>query len=138
MTIELFACSLRQCSSSDWYKAPEDHRSPHDAWVESITISEPSSGERHQNRGLEIHIRLLGAYHDGTIEFTYTGVQHYSIEAMRDIAGHGDWLEDEVDVRRHDTLLHKVALTNGRFEIEAQNIEYRWCPSHPSAILDVT
>jgi len=47
---------------------------------------------------------------------------------MRDAAGHGDWLEDEVDVRRHDTLLHKVKLTNGSFEIEADVIEYKWTP----------
>jgi hypothetical protein len=128
MTNEVFAYPLRQCSSFDWYKSPEDHRSPHDAWVESITISEQSSGERHENRGLEIHVRLLGAYHDGTIEFTYKGVQNYSIRAMRDAAGHGDWLEDKVDVRRHDTLLHKVILTNGGFEIEAHDIEYKWTP----------
>lgn len=96
MTNEVFTCSLRECSSFDWYRLPEDHRSPHDAWVESIIISEPSSGDRHENRGLEIHVRLLGAYHDGTIEFNYKGVQRYSIEAMRDAAGHGDWLEDEV------------------------------------------
>lgn len=128
MTNEVFTCPLRQCSSSDWYKFPEDHRCPHDSWVEAITISEPSSGERHQNRGLEIHVRLLGAYHDGIIEFTYKGVQNYSIRGMRDVAGHGDWLEDEVDIRRHDTLLHKATLTNGSFEIEAHEIEYKWTP----------
>ena len=128
MTSEVFICPLRECSSFDWYKFPENHRSPHDAWVESITISEPSSGERHQNRGLEIHVRLIGAYHDGTIEFTYKGVRRYAIEAMRDVAGHGDWLEDDVDVKRHDSLLHRVTLTNGSFEIEADDIEYKWTP----------
>lgn len=128
MTNEVFTCSLRQCSSFDWYTFPEDHRSPHDAWVESITISEPSSGERHEKRGLEIHVRLVGAYHNGTIEFTYMGVQSYSIRARRDVAGHGDWLEDKVDVRRHDSLRHCVTLTNGSFEIEANEIEYKWTP----------
>jgi hypothetical protein len=101
MKNEPFTCPLRQCWSLDWYKYPPDPRCPHDAWVESVTISEPSSGERQENRGLEIHIRLLGAYQDGTIEFTYRGVQNYSMQAMRDVAGHGDWLEDEVDVKRH-------------------------------------
>src|SRR5260370_18232815 len=47
---------------------PEDHRSSHDTWVESITISEPSSGGRHEHRGLEIYVRRLVAYHDGTID----------------------------------------------------------------------
>ena len=128
MTNEAFTCPLHECISFDWYHLAEDHRSPHDAWVECITISEPSSGDRHQNRGLEIHVQLIGAYHDGTIEFTYKRVHHYSIQAMRDTAGHGDWLEDGVDVRRHDTLLHRVTLTNGGFEIEAEGIEYMWTP----------
>jgi hypothetical protein len=128
MTNDVFTNPLRQCCSLDWYKYPPDHRCPHDAWVESVTVSEPSSGERHENRGLEIHIRLLGAYHDGIIEFAYTGVQNYSMQAVRDVAGHGDWLEDEVDVKRQDTLLHKITLTNGSFEIEAKDVEYKWTP----------
>jgi hypothetical protein len=126
MTNEALTFPLRQCVVFDWYKFPPDHRCPQQASVESITISEPSSGERHENRGLEIHIRLLGAYHDGIIEFTYKGVQNYSVQAMRDVAGHGDWLEDEVDVKRHDTLLHKITLTNGSLEIEAEYVEYKW------------
>lgn len=128
MINEALTYSLRECAASDWYKFPEDHRSPHDAWVESITISEPYSGDRHQNRGLEIHIRLLAGYHDGIIEFIYKGVQEYSIRAMRDVAGHGDWLDDEVDVSRHDLLVHKVTLTNGSFRVEANEVEYRWTP----------
>ena len=128
MTNEAISCSLRQCSAFDWYTFPPDHRCPHDAWVESITILEPSSGERQQNRGLEIHVRLLGSYHDGVIEFTYKGVQNYSIRARRDRAGHGDWLKDEVDVRPHDILRHNVTLAYGSFEIEAEHIDYKWTP----------
>ena len=55
-------------------------------------------------------------------------MRRYAIEAMRDVAGHGDWLEDDVDVKRHDSLLHRVTLTNGSFEIEADDIEYKWTP----------
>lgn len=128
MTNEVFTCSLRECSSFDWYSFPEDHRSPHGAWVESIKITEPSSGDRQENRGLEIHVRLLGSYHDGIVEFTYREVQSYAIQARRSLVGHGDWLEDNVDVRRHDTLSHCVQLTNGSFEIEANEIEYKWTP----------
>jgi len=79
---------------------------------------------------LEIRVLLLGAHHDGSIEFTYKGVKRYSIEAVRDVAGHGDWLEDRVDVKKHDPLLHKVTLANGAFEIEAEDVEYRWTPLH--------
>jgi hypothetical protein len=128
MNHQAFTCSLRECESSDWYTFPEDHRSPHDSWVETITIEEPSLGERHELRGLEIRIRLLAAYHDGMIEFTYKRVQHYSLSGMRDATGHGDWLEDKVKVTKHDVLVHKVTLTNGDFEIEAAEIEYSWTP----------
>ena len=91
-------------------------------------ISEPSSGERHENRGIEIRIRLLGAYHDAVIEFTYKRVRGYSLRGMRDAAGHGDWLEDSLKAQRNNSLRHKVTLTNGDFEIEAKEIEYKWTP----------
>jgi hypothetical protein len=122
MTNEVLTCSLRQCSSSDWYTLPEEHRSPTGAWVKSITISDPSSAAS------LIHVQLLGAFRDGTIEFTYKEVQSYAIRARRDVAGHGDWLEDKLDVKRHDSLRHRVTLTNGSFEIEANEIEYKWTP----------
>jgi hypothetical protein len=129
MEHEIFVCSLQDCNTADWYSFPEDHRSPHDAWVESITISEPFSGEHQEKRSLQIQIRLLGAYHDGIIEFTYKGVNSYSLEGMRDIAGHGDWLEDEVQhKKKHDLLIHSVTLTNGTFHIEAEDIQYKWTP----------
>jgi hypothetical protein len=60
--------SVFALASSDWYFLPSEHRCPHDAWLESIIISEPSTGERHELRSASIRIRLLGAYHDGFIE----------------------------------------------------------------------
>lgn len=128
MNEKAFACSLRECNSLSWYTWAEDHRSPQGSWVQSITVSESSSGERHETRGIEIHILLVGAYHDGTIEFTYRRVRRYSLEGMQDVAGHGDWLEDELTLKKNNSLLHKVSLTNGNFEIEAEEIEYRWTP----------
>ncbi len=119
---------MRECISSDWYTFPGDHRCPHDAWVEAITVSEPFFGERKAQRSLEIHVRLLGSYHDGVIEFTYRGVQRYVIRAGHDAAGHGDWLEDKVDIGEQNTLRHSVRLTNGSFEIQANEAVYKWTP----------
>jgi hypothetical protein len=96
--------------------------------VESITISEPSYGEHHQVRGLEIRVRLLGAYHDGNIEFTYKRVLRYLIGAIPERAAHGDWLEDDVDVKEDASLVHRVKFTNGSLKIEAEEIEYKWIP----------
>ena len=55
-------------ATSDWYFGASDHRVPHDAWLEKIVISEPSSGERHELRETSIRVRLLGAYHDKILE----------------------------------------------------------------------
>lgn len=62
-------------------------------------------------------------------------MQRYSIRAVGDGVGHGDWIEDEVDVKRKDTLSHKVTLSRGSFEIEADTIEYTWTPlyRHPAS-----
>jgi hypothetical protein len=92
--------------------------------VESVTISEPASSERHQTRELQIQIRLLGAYHDGIIEFEYSGVQNYSLGGSG-ITGHGDWLRDEVE-DRDDIIRHTVLLVNGQFQIEAKEAQYKW------------
>jgi hypothetical protein len=50
----------------------------HDAWLETLTVRETASGERKQNRQLEIQVRLFGPYHDGWIHLNYTGVTQYS------------------------------------------------------------
>src|SRR5688500_2497249 len=64
---------------SDWYFNFNDHRAPHDACLAQVAIEEtrnpPGEGPR-----LTITIRLLGAYHDGWIEFRYDGVSRYRIE----------------------------------------------------------
>ena len=39
-------------ATAAWHYDFSDHRSPHDSWVESITVQEPSSGNRHQHRKL--------------------------------------------------------------------------------------
>ena len=124
MRQDVLLLSLRECNASDWYRHPEDHRCPHDAWVENVAISEPAFGARSEQRMVQIRIQLLGAYQDGTIEFTYHGVHHHSLHALGP-SGHGDWLSDEV-LDRGRSLVHNVVLTKGRFEIEAKEVEYRW------------
>ena len=57
--------SARQFAMAPWHYDQQDHRCPHDSWLEALTISEPSSGVRCEIRSINILIRLLGAYHDG-------------------------------------------------------------------------
>lgn len=64
-------------AASEWYFDFSDHRCPHDSWLESVTIGETSMGARHEQWTSTLTIRLLGAYHDGCIEFSYPGVYDY-------------------------------------------------------------
>ena len=43
-------------ASASW-RRDEDHRNLHDAWVESLTIRELSSGDRRELRQLEIEVQ---------------------------------------------------------------------------------
>src|SRR5437763_6043396 len=65
-------------AAASWHFDHEDHRCPHDAWVESVLFREPSSGPRHEKRELEIEVRLLGAFHDGYLHLFYERVHSYS------------------------------------------------------------
>ncbi len=128
MTNEGFSLPLHQCNSSSWYNEPEAQCSPRGSWVQSIAVTEQSSSSQKEIRGSEIHIRLLGQYQDGFIEFTYEGVQNYSLSGIRDVSGSGHWLEDDLKLTKHNRFVHKVTLTNGDFRIEAEEIEYKWTP----------
>jgi hypothetical protein len=118
---------LLDCATSDWYTSPSDHRCPHDAWVEAVTISERVEGERQEKRAIEIQIRLLGAYHDGKIEYAYRGVNEYSLQTSGTAKGHGDWLRDNIE-DCDGAILHSIALVNGKLQIKAADIEYKWTP----------
>ena len=71
--------SARDFALAEWHHNYKDHRAPHDAWVESLTINETASGLHQENRQAHIKLRLLGAYHDGHIEIEYLNVKRYSI-----------------------------------------------------------
>jgi hypothetical protein len=127
-------------ASAEWHYDFNDPRCPHDAWVESVTILEPSSGDRHEIRGLEIRIELLGSYHDGRIRLTYPGVRHYSFYQPPRSHGrllnrsHGDWLIDEITPSENSrpTLLlvvHEIRFDSGAvWTIEAEDVRYEWLP----------
>jgi hypothetical protein len=51
-------------AASDWYLGSADHRAPHDAWLLSASFDETGLGERNEDRGVSLCVRLLGAYHD--------------------------------------------------------------------------
>jgi len=124
-----------ELASSDWYFNFQDHKCPHDAWLENMTILEPSEGERHEVRSTDIKIRLLAAYHDGYIEFHYKGVVAYTLTATSAQEGMGDWRYDEFRLHPDGHIIHEIewAATPRRdgstWVIEAEDVNYSWLPN---------
>jgi hypothetical protein len=133
---EMLPQSAFEFATAPW-RDSDDHRNLHDAWVESLTIREPSSGDRHEKRALELHLLLLGAYHDGHTVLIYRDVQSYALDTPVTFkrppfnVGHGDWLVDEVTLSENNFVQHEIEFSRGsRWRIECRDIEWAW---HPKA-----
>lgn len=123
-----------ELASSEWYFDPKDHRCPHDAWLESLVVSEPSTGSRQEIRHTTIRVRLLGAYHDGFIELVYPKVFSYQLTSPLAERGLGDWRYDEFRVDPSGHVIHEVEWAGfgskeaSRWIIEASDLEFHWIP----------
>jgi hypothetical protein len=117
-------------ASAPWHYDFDDHRAPHDGWVDEIVIRESTMGEQKENRALEIVVRLFGAYQDGHIELRYSEVQSYLLASGDTIGlGHGDWLYDEIRLSDRERVLHEVEWSRGnRWLIECRDVTYEWRP----------
>ena len=138
-----------------WHYHTADHRSPHDAWVESLALHERARvidrgpinvaheevpAEDPPARKVDIHLRLLGAYHDGHIEFVYTNVNSYSLSKPPLGPGsfgsggwkyfnHSDWLIDEVRLSDRGLVIHEIVFaSDSRWLIECEDFTYEWRP----------
>jgi len=113
---------------SDWYFNPEDHRCPHDAWLEVATMREPASGARHEIRHLTFSIELLGAYHDLRLRLSYPRVFGYQFLGDAVAQGHSDWRYDEFRVSNNGHLLHEIEWwgheATSRWLIEADDVVF--------------
>lgn len=135
--VEQFPCGAFALASSDWYFDFRDHRCPHDAWLEELTISESATGDRCEDRTTEIRVRLLGAYHDGFIELHYLGVTRYSLSSSSAVRGIGDWLYDEFRLHPDGHLIHEIEWAGfqgddgSHWLIEAADVKFEWKPNQP-------
>jgi hypothetical protein len=91
-----FPPSAYALATSDWYFDFSDHRCPHDAWLESLSLTESVSGARGEIRAVSMRVRLVGAYHDGYIELLYPRVVRYRLSVNDGERGHRDWRYDEL------------------------------------------
>jgi hypothetical protein len=114
-------------ASADWHYSFEDHRCPHDGWVESLQLIERQEGDRYENyRRLEMHVRVLGAYSDVYLDLHYKGVYRSSIVVLPPGGyadhGHGDWLIDEVRLSVRRKVIHEVLFVRGKWLIECDDL----------------
>jgi hypothetical protein len=120
-------------ATAEWYQNPGDHRCPHDGWLESLVVSESPERTR-ELRSVSIRTRLLSAYHDGHIEFSYSKVFAYTMESQSCTKGLGDWQYDEFRLSSEGHLIHEIEWSgfpnrkDTRWIIEASDVEFRWIP----------
>lgn len=123
--------SAYDCAVASWHYNHNDHRCPHDSWLESFVVSEIPSGSRAEKREIAIEMRLFGAYHDGSLKLSYPGVRSYEFSSKRNPceAGHGDWLADEIRLSECNLVLHEILFSSGsRWTIESGDILVGWEP----------
>ena len=71
-------------ATSEWHSNYGHRMSPHDGWLERLTIGEPAQGTRREARSISITIELLGSHHDGLIRFVYPSVRSYHLQCPED------------------------------------------------------
>jgi hypothetical protein len=97
--------------------------------LEAVTIAEPATGKRYEERTVALRIRLLGSFHDGYLEFEYPRVFRYEVRSESVLQGHGDWLYDEFRVGEAGQLIHEIEWASGsRWLIEASDVAFKWLP----------
>ena len=125
--------SAYEFAAAPWHYDHNDHRCPHDSWVEALTISEAAAGKRREKRHIELAIRLLGAFHDGYLELSYSDVEAYSLVGASDkkrVIGHDDWLADEVRLSEKNLVDHEILFRGtSRWLIECGDINVVWTPA---------
>jgi hypothetical protein len=102
--------------SNPYYYDSQNHKCPHDGWIETLLINERYTKENRQDSIIDITIKLLGAYHDYFIYFNYKNVINYSLE-MKKLSqvgnkGHGDWLIDEISLVNNNILIHEIEFSS--------------------------
>lgn len=128
---DMFPRKAHEFASARWHYDFDDHRCPHDSWVESICVNEPSSGDRNEIRVIDISIKLLGAYHDGWLTLLYQNVKKYNFfyEHADNVPtiGHGDWLIDELRLSDNGLVVHEIVFSNNaRWLIECSDMHFDW------------
>jgi hypothetical protein len=120
-------------ASLNWCFDANDHRSPHDGWLESVMIEERGTGARRENRACSIRVVLLGAHHDCRIELNYAKVYSYRFENFDSAKGASDWRYDEFRLADGGRAIHEIEWATGHgrgasWLIEAADVQFKILP----------
>jgi len=137
-----FPVGALELVTSDWYFNFNDHRCPHDSWLEWTQLRETASNlpnsrrskteQRSEGRQSCLTVHLLGAYHDGYIELHYPIVYSLAFSAPNLTRGLGDWRYDEFRISDTGKLVHEIEWSSfegdSTWLIEASDIQFIWTP----------
>lgn len=98
---------VHQLATSSWYYSGDHPRSPHDARLRTLSISE----ERNLLSGscqLNIIVHLLSAARSLQLRFVYLDVHRYCLDYVGGSHGHQDWRFDEFRLSSEKQLEHEI------------------------------
>jgi hypothetical protein len=125
-----FPSSAYELAISPWYFDFQDHRCPHDAWLDKLQVSESPMSDR--KRSVSARITLIGAYHDLVLEFHYPVVSKYRCDIPDSLGGHRDWLYDEFRLSDSGDVVHEIEWRGpsqaGSWVIEASDVLFQVKP----------
>ena len=101
-----FPTNAFKLATSEWYYNFSDHRCPHDAWLEHFTLK--TENKLHDQKSIDIHLCLLGAYHDMFLEFHYKNVREYNLTGQNFPSNQEDWIIDEFRMNKNGLLIHEI------------------------------
>lgn len=126
--------NARKYALASWHCDVTDHRCIHDSRVELISVVEAGAGERKEKRALGIVIRLLAAHQDRHLILKFPDVRRYSMQrtvaqsTRQQETGHGDVLDDSIQLASGGYVLYILRAEFGTVEIEAKDIQFSQQP----------
>lgn len=122
--------SAYEFAVAEWHYNFNDHRCPHDSWLDRLAIENHHPRDGGSYSLPSITLKLLGAYHDGFIVLTYKAVISYSLSTEQKIATKkdpADWLYDEIRLSDNGNVLHEIEWSDGSvWLIECADVCYEW------------
>ncbi len=113
-----FPESAYSFATASWRGNNNDPRELHDSWLDTITIKES------KKEGIEIIIKLVGAFHDRHLNLRYLNVDKYII---KNNSHHGDLLRNEIRLSDDMKVVHEIEWgIDENWIIECEDITYNY------------